>query len=232
MTPKVYNVGKSIIPKAEILKLENKTVNLIKSKRPVDSVAFSCQLHDIGRAFQVRNELPCLNKHAKRFAQRLVNLGDNNLAAIIYSLLIKLNAGNSEIIEQVATAALAIAKRFHDPVHIMARANDLKEIYKITKPASREHLNALLTERRALTQICTDYDKVKKRFMTLTRKMKPIRGYELKLAAVRYEIAEIMYKYDRNAAKDNLFKAREIMLKYEQGNLFRKIEKLLREIDK
>ena len=41
-----------------------------------------------------------------------------------------------------------------------------------------------------------------------------------------------MYKYDRNAAKDNLFKAREIMLKYEQGNLFRKIEKLLREIDK
>lgn len=232
MTPKIYNVGKTIIPKAEILKLENKTVNSIISKRPVNFVAFSCQLHDIGRAFQARNEVPCLNKHAKRFAQRLVNLGDSNLAGIVYSLLIKLNAGNPEIVEQIATAALAIAKRFHDPVHIMARANDLKEIYKITKPASREHLNALLTERRALSQICTDYDKVQKRFMSLSRKMKPIKGYELKLAAVRYEIAEIMYKSDKNAAREHLLAAREIVQKYQQGNLFRKIENLLREIDK
>ena len=62
----------------------------------------------------------------------------------MYSLLLRINPKNSPIIEQIARNALLIAKRLHDPVHIMARANDLKEIYKITENGSKKHLKSTI----------------------------------------------------------------------------------------
>ena len=52
--------------------------------------------------------------------------------------MIRLNPKHTTVVEQVATNALAIAKRLNDPVHIMARANDLK---KSTESANREVQN-------------------------------------------------------------------------------------------
>ena len=104
--------------------------------------------------------------------------------------MIRLNPKHTTVVEQVATNALAIAKRLNDPVHIMARANDLKEIYRISQPGSAKHLKSLQTEKRALNDICNNYQNVQKRYRTLSRKMRPVEAYELKLAAIRYEIAK------------------------------------------
>ena len=229
----VYNHSKVIKqPKQALLILEDKITKSLKKKEPIDIKAFSSELHDIGDAFVSRSEVECLNKHGKRFAENLVKLGDNNLAGIIYSLIIRVNPKQSTIVEQVATNALAIAKRLSDPVHIMARANDLKEIYKFTQHGSEKHLRTLQTEKRALNAICTNYEGVQKRYRTLKREMRPIEAYELKLAAIRFEIAEILANTNKQAAIEELLAAKEIILKHGKGKLHKQIEKLLAELKK
>ena len=108
----------------------------IKRNNEINYKAFSCRLNDISDTFEMQNKRKDLNRVAMRFAEMLVGLGNNNLAGIVYSFLIKLNQENAKLVEELATKALAIAKRQHDPIHTMARANDLKRIYKITEPGS------------------------------------------------------------------------------------------------
>lgn len=219
-------------PKKALLYLEENITKKLKRKDNIDIKNFSCQLHDIGDAFVTRNEIESLNKHGKRFAETLVALGDNNLAGIVYSLIIRLNPKHTTIVEQVATNALAIAKRFNDPIHIMARANDLKEIYKISQYGSKKHLQILQTEKRALNEICTNYEGVKKRYKTLKREMRPVEAYELKLAAIKFEIAEILQKTTPNEAIQELNSALEILQKHGKGSLTKKITNLLAELKK
>lgn len=229
----VYNHRRVIKqPKQALLILEDKVTKSLEKNEPVDIKAFSCELHDIGDAFVSRSEIECLNKHGKRFAENLVKLGDNNLAGIIYSLIIRVNPKQATVVEQVATNALAIAKKLNDPVHIMARANDLKEIYKLTQPGSEKHLRILQTEKRALNDICNNYEGVKKRFHSLRREMRPVEAYELKLAAIRYEIAEILAETNKKAAIEELLAAQEIIQKHGKGRLSKEIEKLLAELKK
>ena len=219
-------------PKQSLLALEARVTKSLEENQPVNLKTFSRELLDIGDAFVLRSEIECLNKHGKRFAETLVNLGDLNLAGIVYSLIIRLNPKQALVVEQVATNALAIAKRFNDPVHIMARANDLKEIYKLSQPGSKKHLQVLQTEKRALNDICTNYDGVQKRYRSLRRQMKPVKSYELKLAAIRFEIAEILQKENKTAAIEELLGAREILEKYGKGRLCTEIEKLLAKLVK
>lgn len=219
-------------PKQALLALETKTTKLLQQNQSVNPVKFSCELNDISDSFVKRSEIESLNKHGKRLAETLVKLGDINLAGIVYSLIIRINPKHSKIVEQAATNALAIAKRTNDPIHIMARANDLKEIYKISEPGSTKHLNILQTEKRALSSICNNYDGVKKRYRTLKREMRPVGSYELKLAAIKYEIAEILQRENKAAAVDELLGAQTIIQKHGQGKLSKKIAKLLIELKK
>lgn len=219
-------------PKKAFLTLEENITQKLKRKDKIDAKNFSYQLHDIGDAFVTRNEIESLNKHGRRFAETLVSLGDCNLAGIVYSLIIRLNPKHTTVVEQVATNALAIAKRFNDPVHIMARANDLKEIYKISQHGSKKHLQILQTEKRALTDICTNYEGVQKRYRSLKREMRPVESYELKLAAIKFEIAEILQKTNKNAAIEELNSAAQILENHGNGNLTNKITNLLAELKK
>lgn len=219
-------------PKQALLSLEERTTQTLQNKQPVNIKAFSKELHSIGDAFVYRSEVESLNKHGKRFAETMVSLGDWNLAGIIYSLIIRLNPNHAAIVQHAATNALLIAKRFHDPVHIMARANDLKEIYKISNPGSAKHLRMLKTEKRALCDICSNYEGVKARYKTLRREMQPVKAYELKLAAIRFEIAQIIKDTDRNAAINELLEANKLLEKHGKGRLSAEIEKLLAELKK
>ena len=219
-------------PKKALLQLEDQVTKKLQRNQNIDVKKFSYDLHEIGDAFVKRNEVECLNKHGKRFAEILVSLGNHNLAGIIYSLIIKLNPKHTMVVEQTATNALAIAKRFNDPVHIMARANDLKEIYKISQNGSKKHLQTLQTEKRALLDICNNYEGVKKRYQTLKRKMRPVDSYELKLAAIRYEIAQVLQKTNKNEAIQELHSALQILGKHEDGRLTSKIHILLAELKK
>ncbi len=219
-------------PKQALLALEEKTTRSLEHKQTINPTRFSCELNDIGDAFVSRSEIECLNKHGKRFAESLVKLGDSNLAGIVYSLIIRLNPKQTQVVEQTATNALAIAKRFNDPIHIMARANDLKEIYKINQPGSAKHLKTLQTEKRALVEICTNYEGVQKRYRTIRREMRPVKSYELKLAAIRFEIAEIIQNENKNNAIEELILAQKIMEKYGSGRLSKEINKLLDQLKK
>lgn len=229
---RIANTPRVIQPKKAFLSLETNITKKLSKNERIDIKSFSNELHEIGNVFVSRSELECLNKHGKRFAETLVNLGENNLAGIIYSLLIRLNPKHSTIVEQIATNALAIAKRFNDPVHIMARANDLKEIYKISQPGSRKHLQILQTEKKALNEICNNYEGVQKRYKSLRREMRPVSSYELKLAAIKFEIAEILQKENTTAAIKELEETLEILSKHGKGKLTKQIDKLLNQLKK
>lgn len=218
----IYNA-----PKKAFCELENKITRRIQRKETINTTEFSCQLHDIGESFARRNQLDSLNNQGRRLAEKLVGLGNNTLAGIVYSLLIKINPKGSPIIEQLATNALVIARRFHDPIHVMARCNNLKELYKITQPGSKKHLKILQEEKRALNEICKNYEKVQNRYCTQRREMRPVEAYERQLAAIKFEIAEIMQQSNKKEAINELKSALEILEKHGEGTLTEKINALL-----
>jgi len=211
---------------------KSKVQQTAKMKKEIDACLFSTQLHSIGGRFVTPQQINSFNKNSKGFAEQLVNLGYNNIAGIIYSFLIKINEGKPEIIQPLAEKALAIAKRQHDPVHIMARALDLKKVYEQTQYGEKKHISLLYDIKRSLKDICKDYDKVKLRHKTVKTHMKPVESYEKMLVAIKIEIAELLTGKNNKEAEKELLGAYEIIKKYPQGNYYNKIQKLLAKLSR
>ena len=165
-----------------------------------------------------------MNKKAKKLAETLVAKNDNNMAGIIYSFLIKFNQGNTKLVEEFATSALAIAKRLNDPMHVMARCNDLKEIYKIFPPKDDKLLKVLYEEKRALNKIITDYDNVKTKYNTINRQMKPVSNYRILLADIKFEIGKQLTNKDEKLAIQEIAEARAIYEEYKLTNRLASLE--------
>lgn len=210
------------------------TVGKPLKKADIDenSRTFSYLIHEIGDVYVKQNQVDTFNRKSQRLAEQLVGLGNGSFAGIIYSFLIKLNKNNPKIVEELATNGLAIAKRFKDPVHIMARAENLRQIYQIKAPDSDKYLQILYTEKRALSDICKDYDSAKKRFKTLKTEMKPIENYEQMLTSVKIELGKALINKDPNNARYELESAREIISKYGKGKYTENIKILLTQLDK
>ncbi len=219
-------------PQKAFNKFANKIKQGTKNKIPINPKEVSTEIYRYNNIFAKQNKTSLFNNLAMQLAQSLVSLGDNNLAGAIYSFLIKTNAGNTKLAEQIATNALAIAKRQHDPIHIMARANDLNNIYKVTAPQSKRRLTILYDEKRALNDICTDYEKVSKRYKTLTRRMKPVEVYEIMLASIKIQIAEFVSSTNKNLAKEEALGAKKILDKYGKGKLTNQLNKILISLEK
>ena len=222
------NISKDI--NKSLSSFSDRTVKALKRNFKINTSDFSEELTVLGINFEKQNQKPVLNKAAKKLAETIVSLGDNNLAGIVYSFLIKFNEGNAKLVEELATNALAIAKRQHDPVHIMARANDLKEIYNVVSPKSDKLLDVLYTEKRALKDIVTNYDNVQKRHNTITKKMKPVGVYEVKLASVKYDIGKLLVDKDPNLAKSELQESMAIYEKYGVGPVYENAKSLLEKL--
>ena len=197
----------------------------INKGKGVDADVFAEELHVIGENFSTPEQKTLLTKGAKKLAESLVSLKNGNLAGIVYSFLIKVNKGNNKVVEELATNALAIAKRVDDPIHVMARANDLKEIYKYSAPRSEKHVKVLYEEKRALVRIVNDYDKLSQR--QSRRGMKPKDGYMAKLAAVKMEIGQILFEKDNKLARKELEESLEMYKVLGEGKNSEKIQKLL-----
>jgi hypothetical protein len=207
------------------------TLQRTKEKKVINPLAFSNQLREMGDYFVNKEQKEDLNKYSRRFAETLVSQKSLELAGRVYSFLIKFNKGNRKAVEEFATNALIIAKRLHDPVHIMARANDLKEIYKYTQLGSDKHMRVLFDEKKALNTIIKDYEGAKKRYVSLYTEMKPVERYEEKLAAVKIEIAEALIRRDENgAAKIELKEALEMYEKIGEGPNSEKARNLLKKL--
>lgn len=224
------NVSKDI--NKSLSNFSDKTVKALKKKAQINTSDFSEELTVLGMHFEKQNQKPVMNKVGKKLAETIVSLGDNNLAGIVYSFLIKFNEGNSKLVEELAINALAIAKRQHDPVHIMARANDLKEIYKIVSPSSEKFLDVLYTEKRALKDIVSNYSNVQKRHNTISKKMKPREVYEVKFASVKYDIGNFLQEKDPSLARQELTESMAIYEKYGVGPVYEKAKVLLEKLGK
>lgn len=205
-----------------------------KRNSKINDNNFKFKIQEFGDSFTNSDGLPEFNKTAQRFAENLVNLNNDKLAGIVYSTLIKLNRGkDAEFVEKIATKALAIAKRKNDSVHIAARANDLKEIYKISEYGSDRHLKILQEEKRALKNICNNYEGAKTRFETITRQMRSVDKYEEMLAAIRIEVAEVLIKKgsELQLAKSELLQAKEFYDKFPEGHNTKKITAILKKLE-
>ncbi len=214
--PKVSNVGNPI---RAFEKLRTKTDSKIKKSIEINPIKFSKKVHTIGDAFIETKQRNALNNRYSEFAENLVSRGFNSLAGIIYSFLIKINKGNNtELIESFCIKALAIAKRLHDPVHIMARAKNLKDIYKVSEYGSERHISMLRLMKKALNAICKDYDKVQLRFCTVKKEMKPVEHYKVLLAETKFEIAELLKKQNPTEAAKEVSEANKILYELKTCN--------------
>lgn len=209
-------------------KLFKTTIKATEKNSKIDTNKFTKELKEIGDTFEKESQKEKMNKNARQLAERLVSLKNNKFAGIIYSYLIKFNKGNQKIVEEYATNALIIAKRQRDPVHIMARTNDLRDIYKITQPNSDKYLSVLFDEKRALNDIINNYESAQKRYISTHREIKPIENYIEKLAAIKLEIGEVLLnKKEKHQAQIELQEAFEIYQRIGKGKNSEKIEKLL-----
>lgn len=226
-------------PEKEIVNIDNafdafehQVTKIVSKKEDIEPSTFTDSLNKLFDKFISNNKIEKMNKNCTKLAEKLVGFGNGKLAAIIYSALIKANSNNPELVEQFATNGLAIAKRFHDPVHIMARCDDLRKIYSIKSPNSEKLLRILYEEKRALNEISNNYEGAKNRFNSLSRKMKPVENYKIMLAAIKIQIAKIIKSSKPKGSIQELQESYGILTKIEKGKYTEEIEKLLSELKK
>ena len=145
-----------------------------------------------------------LNKKSKQLAETLVASNKDGLASVVYGFLIKNNSGNIKAVEEFATSALKIAKRMNNPVQIMVRANDLREVYKIFPPKNERFISVLYDEKHALNKIINNYDSLAKQ----NKGLKTKEEYQILLADVKYDIG--MRHADKNLAQQELVEAKKM----------------------
>lgn len=176
---------------------------------------FTKELDSFDDCFEANKEI--LNKKSRALAEMLVSSNKDNLAGAVYGFLIKHNEGNVKLVESFSTNALKIAKRLNDPVQIVARADDLRGVYKVFPPENEKFIGVLYDEKRALNKIVTNYDVVKKANKNIASK----EDYQLLLADVKVDIGT-RHK-DVKLAKQELVEARDI---YAQHGLIEKVDRL------
>lgn len=206
-------------------------IKAIKRNAVVDKASFSRELHELADSFINQNAQEQMNKKSAWLAESLVALKADDLAGIVYSFLVKLNYGSPKLREKFAINALAIATRQKDSIHIMARANDLKELYKLTAKGSDKHIKVLYQEKRALQDIIKNYDKLKSERKTIAKDLVPIEGYQKKLAAIKFELGELLMRRDPVLAKVELQESKEIYSQFGAGSYTEKAELLLKKLE-
>lgn len=177
----------------------------IKRGQRLNLQDFTKELTSFEDCFEANKNI--LNKKSKNLAETLVSLNKDSMASIVYNFLIKVNNGNIKLIEEFATNALKIAKRLNDPVGIMARANDLREVYKVFPPKNDKFMSILYDEKHALNKIINNFDNLQKQ----NKNLKPKESYQALLADVKFDIGT--RHNDKNIAKQELSEAKTIYIK-------------------
>ena len=208
--------------------LVDSTIKAVKKDKNIGIKELDNRLKHLHDIYREAGQPVQMGKAYKRLAEVLVSLKNDNLASIVYSFLIKVNKGNEAAIEGLAANGLKIAKRLHDPIHIMARAEDLRAIYQHKSNCQDKLLKVLYEQKRALGDIVGDYDGAQKRYRTVSKQMQPVEVYEKRLSWVKQKIAEALLeqggKHNINQAIAELEEARLICCKNE--NLTQYLENL------
>ncbi len=153
---------------------------------------------------------------ADAFAGRLVQTENHDFAGIIMSALCKLTEWMPEKLESFALKGYEIARANGDPVHMMARLNNLRKIYQGDYNRLYDYVQVLYKQEKCLKELTNHYDTLVNSFRSVTRTLAPKTDYENMLAYVQTEIGKLTRKKHPNDAQAKLLNAREIFEK--RGN--------------
>ena len=210
-----------------------KIVTNVNKQQQISCDSFYAEFKTFTEVFEQNKKTQELNTISRSLIEFLVNKNQDHLAGIAYSVLIKMNENNPKAVEELALKALAIATRFNDPVHKMARANDLVNIYSKSERGSERHVKYLRIANRALMDICKNYNRsIKDRYKSISRKLAPLEKYELLLCNTKLKIAKYTAENEISNARYELEEAKKLFKKNKNSSLEESVRILSWEIAK
>ena len=193
----------------------------------IDARMFSESIRTIGDSFEHQGQKYIMNYKGAKLAKELTDKKQFNLASIIYSFLIKNNEQNPVLCEDFAKKGLKLARRVQDPIHIMARLDNLNNLYRKTEYGSKKHIKTLVEEKEILRKIVKKYKNCINQYNTISRQALPKEHYEFMLCGIKMEIAKIMLEKNPLMAILELESAERMLHKYGKGTLTDRIQMLL-----
>ena len=205
----------SVTPEKAYKIVQSTVCKSFDKKRLMDFDEFIDHMTLLGQEYIRRGKIALLVKHSDEFVSKLEKLEDKKAGdyiCILYSTLHKL-LGNvqNNILIHVLKKSLYYAKKQDDPVHIMARANSLRLLYKKYPQYSHRYSVMLHLEKKTLERICADYPQAELKYKTVNKKILPLENYKYMLALIKIEYSNNISKIKPERAKLEMLEALEIM---------------------
>lgn len=210
--------------------LSREVQTTVAKGKAVDKSAFAQSVKTLRDTFEHRGQRHLMTYEGANLAEKLAQNERADLASILYGVLIKSNINNPLLVEEFAQKGLALARKTKDPIHIMARLDDLNHLYRTTEYGSKKHFKILCQEKEILKKIVRNYDDAVRRYNTISRQALPKNHYEFMLCGIRMEIAKIIMDKNPFIALTELEAAEKIIYKYGDGTLTTRIKMLLDEV--
>ena len=204
-----------LLPYYPPTKLEQFSRFVFDNQNQISPRIFAEEFGKIERQYLIEKQKDLFCSEADRFAGQLAEHENNDFAGIIMSALCKLTQLFPEKQEPFAIKGYKIAKANGDPIHMMARLNDLryKALEKCLKELTKNYANAI------------------KSYKSVTRQAAKQRDYEQMLAHVQTEIGKITKRKHPHDARAKLLSAREIFKQHGNTKNVKYINMLLSEIE-
>ncbi len=132
------------------------------------------------------------------------------LPGVIYSAMCKLTEFFPRKLEYFALKGYQVAERNGDFIHMMARLNDLKKVYKNKPDKLIQYIDVLYGQERCLKELCYNYDNAISTFRSVSRPPASRESYYLMLANTQTELAKLIRRKYPDQAKKKLLCARNI----------------------
>ena len=214
-----------LLPYYPPTKLEQFSRFVFDNQNQISPRIFAEEFGKIERQYLIEKQKDLFCSEADRFAGQLAEHENNDFAGIIMSALCKLTQLFPEKQEPFAIKGYKIAKANGDPIHMMARLNDLRKIYY---RRSEKLYKAL---EKCLKELTKNYANAIKSYKSVTRQAAKQRDYEQMLAHVQTEIGKITKRKHPHDARAKLLSAREIFKQHGNTKNVKYINMLLSEIE-
>ena len=204
---------------------------VLDNQSQISPRVFAQEFGKIQRHYMIEKQRDVFCLEADELAAKLVEQKNNDFAGIIMSALCKLTEFMPNQLEKFALKGYAIAKVNGDPVHMMARLNDLRKVYYRRPEKLYQYIQVLYKQEKCLKELTNHYETLSETHKTVTRRLAPKKDYEQMLAHVQTEIGKLTKKKHPYDAKRKLLSAREVFEARGNRQNVEYIDMLLREID-
>ncbi len=192
---------------------------------------FAEEFGKIQRHYMIEKQCDAFCSEADGLAAKLVEQKNNDFAGIIMSALCKLTEFMPNQLEKFAMNGYEIAKANGDPIHMMARLNDLRKVYYRRPEKLYQYIQVLYKQEKCLKELTNHYETLSETHKTVTRRLAPKKDYKQMLAHVQTEIGKLTKKKHPQDAQKKLLSAREIFESRGNKQNVQYIDMLLREIE-